>query len=234
MVVDGFAGGCRANGLARISGISRRRVYRAFNLLRRLIERTLSAEAGFPFNDRRILRRLRRGVEGNGDGQAPLLIMLACNRPTGDNDDRPCWSLLAAGDETSGAVEDYKAVESTARLSRLLRLLRHSYDCLALAAKRPDRPAADDDLRLRPSQPCPPDGSTRCPLVRLWLRIVGGVFRRGGVRGERLHLYLAEQTWQFNQRRHSVLERSRMLRELLNAWRYVLGRPRPDPGHRRH
>ncbi|MBD3373212.1 MAG: hypothetical protein GF403_10925 [Candidatus Coatesbacteria bacterium] len=219
MVVDGFAGGCRANGLARISGISRRRVYRAFNLLRRLIERTLSAEAGFPFNDRRILRRLRRGVERNGDGQAPLLIMLACNRPTSDNDDRPCWSLLAAGD---GSRLDAVEVEETAPLKSLFNLLRHSYDCLALAAKRPDRPAADDDLRLRPSQPCPPDGLARCPLVRLWLRILEGVFRRGGVRDERLHLYLAEQTWQFNQRRRSVLERSRMLRELLNAWRYVL------------
>ncbi len=222
MVVDGFAGGCRANGLARISGISRRRVYRAFNLLRRLIERTLSAEAGFPFNDRRTLRRLRRGIEGNGGGQAPLLIMLACNRPCDHGDDRPCWSLLVTGDQTSGADEDCGAVESAARLSKLLRLLRHSYDCLALAAKRPDRPAADEDLRLRPSLPCPPGGSEHCPLVRLWLGIVEGVFRRGGVRGERLHLYLAEQTWQFNQRHRSVLERSRLLRELLTAWRYVL------------
>lgn len=197
-VVEGFCAGLGVRELRRRCGLRRQRLYRALNVLRRVVRRRNGELFGDPaFDNPRLTDYLECSLEGHE--RRELVLLLVCRATTEHRPCKPfCRSEVVAGE----------------RAEPLLRLVRKTLPGLALV-EFDDRVSLNElepELWFRSSLGAA-HNPAGCRLPALWRRLREAVFRRGGVRSERLPLYLAEETWRFNGRYHP---RERPVEELLS------------------
>jgi len=197
-VVEGFCAGLGVNALIRRCNLRRQRLYRALNVLRRVVRRRNGELFGdSAFDNPRLTDFLECSLEGLE--RRELVLLMVCRGQTQHRPCKPfCRSEVVAGE----------------RAEPLLRLVRKNHSGLALVEfdGRTSLNELEPELWFRSNLGAARDPAG-CRLPALWRRLRDVVFRRGGVRSERLPLYLAEETWRFNGRYHP---RERPVEELLS------------------